>query len=134
MAEEIEEVTEVNRDNVQKLIDFISESKSFDQNKFFHMKPEGRHPCRTPACIAGHLLDMAREEGYEFESYSLSSSRDVILSESHAAQEYAGLSDSQREAMFFEGHVYKHKDDAIKMLEHFLKTGEIVWDPEKVEV
>ena len=76
----------MNRERMMKLADFVEASTTFDMRRFDY--------CGTPACIGGHAIALAEQEGTTFD-------KDPPDSDTDKAAEYLGLNCPEAERLFF---------------------------------
>ena len=115
----------MNKDRILKLADYIENSKTYDQRIW--------HYCNSPACIAGHAVELFADDFDKFNSYTSiyyitnKGSRAFI---DDAAQELLGLSDDDAFRLFEEDDDYENPSnkDAALMLRRFAETGRIIWE------
>ena len=110
----------MNRTNILQLANYIEqlEPKEYDQSCFVH-------DCGTPACIAGHAIDLAGQWSYNAAVWD--------------AVEWLGLDNDQGHALFDPIPLSPDdKDpttqDAAATLRHLAETGEVDWSKGEIEI
>ena len=114
------------KENLKTLIDVLKKSNTFDMSTFY------REKCGSPACIAGHVKDIANELWHR--SYG------------DSVKDFLGITEEQAEIIIkpeFKYANYKYtgasweetitKSHAIRMLERLLETGLVDWKGTKEE-
>lgn len=108
----------------RKVIEHIEAHPEEHRQEFFAAKLD----CGTTACIAGHALllsgeyglDALGEDEIEFDFHRTDGSGDFVLT-SEAGQEILGLTDEQRDTLFFD---LQDEDEALDYLRGLLVKAE----------
>ena len=112
----------MNIDNIRKTIESLRASTTYDQTEY-------NDDCGTPACIAGHAvidagLILKTNLGYCYDVEG------VVYDIEEAAATWLGLKDECVVDLFYMyplGGKTVTKEDAIKVLENLIETGEVDW-------